>query len=278
VRRDLPWINHPDPWAILVSEVMLQQTATSRVVDPWRRFLERFATPVALADAPLSDALAAWAGLGYHRRARDLHAAAGLIVSRFAGEVPSSLEDLRSLPGVGAYTASAVASFAFHAPVAVVDTNVGRVLARAWANRALGRAEAARESARLMGRAASAPFNQAMLDVGAGHCRSRALCEGCPLARVCRWRREGGGDPAPTSAGVSRRQAPFEGSRRQVRGALLREARERGPRTLAELRRDLAPLTAARLDDALASLTRDGLVERDGNVVRLAGSMATGAR
>ncbi|EQD35037.1 HhH-GPD family protein, partial [mine drainage metagenome] len=137
MRRDLPWIDHPDPWAILVSEVMLQQTSTARVIDPWRRFLERFATPAALADAPLADALAAWAGLGYHRRARDLHAAAGLVVTRFAGEVPSSLEDLRSLPGVGPYTASAVASFAFHAPVAVVDTNVGRILARAWANRTL---------------------------------------------------------------------------------------------------------------------------------------------
>ena len=250
---------------------MLQQTSTGRVIDSWRRFLARFATPAALADAPLADALASWAGLGYHRRARDLHAAARLIVTRFDGEVPSSLEDLRSLPGVGAYTASAVASFAFHAPVAVVDTNVGRILARAWTNGTLSPAAATREAARLMGRAASAPFNQAMLDVGARHCRSRALCEGCPLSRVCRWHREGGADPAPSSAGVSRRQAPFEGSRRQVRGALLREARDHGPRTLVELRRDLAPLAVDRLDEALASLARDGLLECDGDVVRLAG-------
>ncbi len=270
MRRDLPWINHPDPWAVLVSEVMLQQTPTSRVVEPWRRFLERFSSPAALADASLAEALARWEGLGYHRRARNLHAAAGQIVDRFAGVVPSTLEDLRSLPGVGVYTASAVASFAFHAPVAVVDTNVGRILARAWANRTLGHAEATRESARLMGRAPSAPFNQAMLDVGARYCRSRALCEGCPLTRVCRWHREGGTDPAPTSAGVSRRQAPFDGSRRQVRGALLRETRA-GPRSLAVLRRDLAPLTVDRLDEALASLVRDGLVECDAGVVRLAG-------
>src|SRR5271155_3499156 len=134
LQRDLPWLNDARPWAILVSEVMLQQTSTSRVKEPWERFLALFPTPAACADAALSDVLVAWSGLGYPRRAKALHDAARIIRNAFGGVVPDTVDDLVRLPGVGASTARAVATFAFAKPVAVLDTNVGRVLARAVAN------------------------------------------------------------------------------------------------------------------------------------------------
>jgi len=142
LRRDLPWIGLDDPWAVFVSEVMLQQTSTGRVREPWRRFLEAFPSPSSLADAPLADVLRLWSGLGYPRRAQWLQGAARLMCERFDATVPATLDDLMSLPGVGPYTAHAVASFAFGAPVAVLDTNVGRVLSRALVNRALRAREA----------------------------------------------------------------------------------------------------------------------------------------
>lgn len=257
--RDLPWIAHGDPWAVLVSEVMLQQTQAARVVAPWRAFLVRFPTPAACAEASLAEVVTAWRGLGYHRRAKMLHEAARVIVADFAGEVPRRVEELRSLPGVGEYTAHAVASFAFGEAVAVLDTNVGRVLARALANRRLTRSEARELAQRLLPRTASARFNQAMLDLGAQYCRSSPRCGECPMANRCAWRSEGGEDPAPSSAAVSRAQAPFEGSSRQLRGRVL-EALRAGPRSTAQLRRLLGD--DLRRVEVLASLERDGLVVR----------------
>ncbi|HEV2427127.1 MAG TPA: A/G-specific adenine glycosylase, partial [Acidimicrobiales bacterium] len=169
--RDLPWVG-ADPWPVLVSEVMLQQTPAARVAEPWARFLELFPTPRALAEAPLAGALVAWTGLGYPRRARDLRAAAAIIVARHGGEVPSDPAALRALPGVGAYTAAAVAVFAFGARVTPIDTNVGRVLARAAANRRLGARDAAEVAARLLPRDGAPSFAQALIDLGARHCRS----------------------------------------------------------------------------------------------------------
>ena len=128
--RDLPWRRVRDPWAILVAEVMLQQTQAPRVVPKWEAFLESFPTPPACADAPLGDVLRLWHGLGYPRRARNLHLAAQEIVDRHGGVVPDALDELLALPGVGAYTARAVLAFAYEQDVAVADTNIGRVLAR----------------------------------------------------------------------------------------------------------------------------------------------------
>ena len=125
----MPWIG-TDPWSVLVSEVMLQQTQTSRVIGPWTRFLEAFPTPTSCADASLSEVLRLWSGLGYHRRAKALHDAAIMIRDDFGGMVPRQVDELRRLPGVGEYTANAVGSFAFGHRVAVIDTNVGRVLGR----------------------------------------------------------------------------------------------------------------------------------------------------
>jgi A/G-specific adenine glycosylase len=258
---------------VLVSEVMLQQTQVSRVIDPWSRFMVAFATPTECANAPLSSVLRLWAGLGYHRRAKALHDAARMIRDEFAGAVPREVAQLRRLPGVGEYTANAVASFAFKRRVAVVDTNVARVLARALANRSLSVAETREMSQRLLGRAGSAGFNQAMLDLGAQFCRSAPVCASCPVAKSCRWNLEGGPDPATRSAGVSRPQSHFEGSDRQIRGRILAQLRGSSLATAA-LFAQLGEAGPARCRVALEGLIRDGLVERRGRVVQLAGSAA----
>ncbi|HEY1762928.1 MAG TPA: A/G-specific adenine glycosylase [Acidimicrobiales bacterium] len=269
LRRDLPWINDPRPWAVLVSEVMLQQTQTSRVLEPWRRFLELFPTPTHCADAPLSSVLTAWAGLGYPRRAKSLHGAARVIRDEFAGIVPSDVILLRQLPGVGEYTAHAVASFAFARPVAVLDTNVGRVLARALENRTLGHSEARTLAAALLPSGNSAAFNQAMLDLGAQFCRAAPRCDVCPLRAQCAWHRHGGEDPAPQSAAVSRAQTIFAGSNRQLRGHVIRALTE-APRTVRQLARVVSDVAPSRRREVLDSLVRDGLITRDGETYCLA--------
>lgn len=238
---------------------MLQQTSVARVREPWARFLSAYPTPAACAQAPLDEVLVAWRGLGYPRRARHLRLAAIAIVERHDGRVPASVSDLLALPGVGAYTAAAVASFAFGEPVTVLDTNVGRVLARALANRSLGVGEARELAQRVRGRSASAAFNQSLLDLGAQFCRARARCETCPLARVCRWRREGGPDPAPSSAAVSKAQAPYAGSDRELRGRILAVLERRPQRR--DFEAHFADVESERLAKVLAGLARDGLVD-----------------
>jgi A/G-specific adenine glycosylase len=247
--RPLPWIGHPDPWAILVSEFMLQQTTTSRVLEPWARFLDALPTPSACANAPLARVLRLWSGLGYHRRAKALHDAARRIRDDFGGVVPNDVADLRSLPGVGEYTAHAIASFAFSRHVAVLDTNVGRVL---------------------LPRSNVAEFNQALLDLGATFCRATPRCEICPVVKACRWRREGGRDPAPHSAGVSRPQSKFEGSDRQVRGRILAALRST-EQTATQLQSGMEASDTPHFTNILQSLISDGLVERVGRIVRLVG-------
>jgi A/G-specific adenine glycosylase len=269
IARDLPWISHDDPWAVLVSEFMLQQTQTSRVVGPWRAFLDAYPTPTHCADATLASVLQRWSGLGYHRRAKALHDSARMIRDDFHGVVPSDVASLRRLPGVGEYTANAVASFAYGVPVAVLDTNVGRILARALENRSLGTREARSGAQRLLPRNDSAAFNQAMLDLGAQFCRSTPRCDDCPVARVCRWRLEGGPDPAPRSAAVSRPQSTFAGSDRQVRGRVLAALRE-DTQTTSQLLRCLGDIDAQRAKRVIASLEHDGLVARTGRLVHLA--------
>src|SRR5271166_381774 len=160
-RRDLPWRSTRDPWRVLVSEVMLQQTPVVRVVPRYAEFLDAYPTPASCAAAPLADVLVRWEGLGYHRRAVHLHGTARAVVERHGGEVPATLPELLALPGVGAYTARAVLVFAFEAAVGVVDTNVGRVLARAVAGRALAGGEAQALADRLVPRRRPWTFNQA---------------------------------------------------------------------------------------------------------------------
>jgi len=272
--RPLPWIELDDPWAIFVSEVMLQQTSTRRVLEPWRRFVTTFPTPEICATAPLSDVLRHWSGLGYPRRAKSLHDAAMIMTEHFAGRVPSDPKELLLLPGVGLYTANAVASFAFGERVAVLDTNVGRVLARALVNRPLRPREAQTLATTLLPRSRVAAFNQALLDLGAQFCTSTPRCAECPVAPQCRWRREGGDDPAPRSAGVSRPQRAFAGSDRQVRGRIMKTLAQGALRT-NHLQVRLGDVDVVRLTRLVDDLVNDGLVERRANVLALSGDHGT---
>jgi A/G-specific adenine glycosylase len=226
--RDLPWRHTRDPWAVLVSEVMLAQTQVARVVPKWQTFVRRWPDPRACARAPVAQVIAAWAGLGYNRRAVSLHRAATIITLRHEGRVPDSLAALTSLPGVGPYTARAVLAFAFEQSVGVVDTNAARVLARAATGRTLTSTEAQQEADHLVPPGRAWAWNQAMLDLGATLCRSRRpTCHACPLGAdgpasgLCHWAQRGGPDPASGSAGTSRPQSTFVGSDRQGRGRLL---------------------------------------------------------
>ena len=259
--RDLPWRRTRDPWAVLVSELMLQQTQVSRVLERYRPFLRRFPSPSACAAAPLADLVRAWQGLGYNRRALNLHHAAQVVVERHRGRLPADLDALLALPGVGAYTARAVLAFAFERDVGVVDTNVGRVLARTTGRR-LGWPEAQQLATRLVPPGQGWAWNQAMLDLGATVCAKRSpRCPSCPLADQCAWCLGGrtGPDPAERSAGVSSRQPRFEGSDRQGRGRLV-DALRRGPVPLTELAHVAGwPEDGARAGRVAASLVADGL-------------------
>jgi A/G-specific adenine glycosylase len=255
--RDLPWRRTRDPWAVLVSEVMLQQTQVPRVVPRWHAFLQRFPTPEACAGAPLGDVLREWQGLGYPRRARNLHATAQRVVE--LGGFPRTLDGLLELPGIGSYTARAVLAFAFELDAAVVDTNIARVYARVAGERLTPkRVQAMADAAAPHGDAWV--WNQCLMDLGAVLCRpTNPGCDGCPVAKRCAWRRAGGDDPAVGSSGVSGKQARFDGSDRQARGRLMR-ALTAGPVPRAEvaavMQRDEA--TAKRL---LADLIGEGLCQ-----------------
>lgn len=216
--RDLPWRRTRDPWAILVSEVMLQQTQVARVIPRWHQFMAAYPSAVECAEASLGDVLRLWQGLGYPRRARNLHGAAAQIVA--LGQFPSTLEALLLLPGVGEYTARAVLAFAFETDVAVVDTNIARVLARVAGHRLTAKqAQAAADAALPAGESWS--WNQCLMDLGAVLCRPASpQCAVCPLKSDCGWRGFGD-DPSHGSAGVSTRQARFAGSDRQARGRLI---------------------------------------------------------
>lgn len=192
-RRDLPWRRSGDPYAIWLSESMLQQTQVATVIPYYNRFLSRFPTVQSLAAADLDDVLRLWAGLGYYARARNLHRAARMIVSEFGGRFPGSIEELRRLPGVGAYTAAALASIAFGVHAATVDGNVSRVIARLLAFRrevrtARGVAVVRAAAARLLPRLRCGDFNQAMMELGATVCLpgEAARCPKCPLRSECR--------------------------------------------------------------------------------------------
>lgn len=269
--RDLPWRRTRDPWAVLVSEVMAQQTGVDRVVPYYERFIARFPTPPACAAAPLGEVLRLWTGLGYNRRAVNLHRCARALVDRHGGVLPADLAALVALPGVGPYTARAVLAFAFEHDVGVVDTNVGRVLAR-WEGRALRATEAQAQADDLVPPGRAWAWNQAVMELGGTVCRRRRpRCASCPVRRSCAWAAAGLAppDPADGSAGVGAGQPPFEGSDRQGRGRLV-EALCRGPVEVADLSAVMGwPDDAARADRVAAGLLEHGLAVRDGAVLRL---------
>lgn len=263
-QRDLPW-RRPGvtPWQVLVSEFMLQQTPVARVEPIWLAWIARWPTPSATAAASAADVLRAWGKLGYPRRAKRLHECAVVIADEYGDAVPSDVETLLSLPGIGAYTARAIVCFAYRQRVPVVDTNVRRVVARA----VHGRADAAASSSLrdladvevLLPNSAEAPrFSAALMELGATVCTARSpRCGICPLS-VCAWRSAG----FPAATGPARRTQRYAGTDRQVRGRLLDVLRGKdSPVTRAEL--DIAWLTdTAQRDRALDSLLVDGLVEQ----------------
>jgi len=271
-RRDLPWRATRDAWAVLVSEAMLQQTGVGRVLGRYHTFLAAFPDPATTASAPLAAVIEAWAGLGYYRRARALHASAVAIVERHSGRVPDTLVELLALPGVGPYTARAVLAFAHERDHGIVDTNAARILARAVAGERLTAARAQTIADALVPPGGAWAWNQAMLDLGATVCVARApRCGVCPLESDCAWRTAGDptDDPARGSAGTTTRQSRFEGSDRQGRGRLV-AALTSGPIRLDEVATCAGwPSDPERAERVLATLLDDGLVERDGDRLRL---------
>ncbi|TFV80166.1 A/G-specific adenine glycosylase [Blastococcus sp. CT_GayMR20] len=262
--RDLPW-RRPgtDAWAVLVSEVMLQQTPVARVDPVWREWMARWPTPAALAAVPPADVIRAWGKLGYPRRALRLREAAVTIVERHGGVVPSSVEELEALPGIGTYTARAVACFGYGSPQPVVDTNVRRVVARLLHGRAEAGTARAADLADIAELTPAEPdratrFSVAAMELGALVCvAGTPRCGVCPVRDRCAWRLAG----SPAHDGPAKRVQKFAGTDRQVRGRLL-----------DVLRAAHEPVDAAALepawDDAvqrgrcLDSLLTDGLVEQ----------------
>ena len=261
--RDLPW-RRPGttPWQVVVSEFMLQQTPVERVREPWRAWVDRWPTPAALAAAPSGEAVRAWGRLGYPRRALRLHRAAVAITEEHDGEVPADREALLRLPGVGSYTAAAVASFAFGRREVVLDTNVRRVLARVdggVAHPGAGQtvAEVAAATAFVPEEpAVAARWAVAVMELGALVCVARSpRCDACPVQDLCAWRAAG----YPAWDGPPRRGQSYDGTDRQCRGALLAVLRSSDePVALDELA--VAWPEETQRTRCLASLVADGLV------------------
>jgi A/G-specific adenine glycosylase len=247
---------------VLVSEVMLQQTQAARVVPAFEAFMVSFPTVAALAAASRADVLRAWGRLGYPRRAVALHRTAGVIAHEHGGRVPRGLDDLRALPGVGEYTAAAIASLAFGQPVAAVDTNVRRIWARVVHGLDADKVSAA--TSRLDAKVWLDPdhpgaWNQALMDLGRDVCRPQPRCDVCPLRPWCRFAASGTAGTGERRA-TTRPQAPFEGSMRQVRGSVVALLRERPSATIAAAV-SATGHTPTRITEAVAGLAHDGVID-----------------
>lgn len=269
VQRDLPWRRTRDPYAILVSEVMLQQTQVDRVIPYYHRFLERFPTAQALADAPVADVIKLWSGLGYNRRAVNLQRAAQVVVAEHGGQFPSDPEALRKLPGLGHYTAGAVAAFAFEQDVAFLDTNMRRVVTRlAFGPESAPEREVLATAQELLPPGHGWEWNQALIEFGALQCTARKpACIVCPLADQC------AAFPViqTTLVEAKTRKRPaerFETSSRYYRGRIVERLRalpandsegvplaSLGP----ELREDFSEADLPWLAGLIQGLQRDGL-------------------
>jgi A/G-specific adenine glycosylase len=261
--RPLAFRATADPYAVLVSELMAQQTQAERAAEAWTTWIARWPTAADLAAAPVADVLRAWAGLGYNRRALALHRAAQAVVADHGGRVPDDVAALQALPGVGPYTARAVAAIAFGRPAGAVDTNVRRVLGRI----AAGGPEAfSAKSMQALADAvvppeAAAAWTHALMDVGARVCAPRGpRCEACPAAAWCRYR----AGERPASASVPTRRAPepaFASTRRWLRGRVLERAREASGGSWVEYAAAIGAHPHAAVREAVLDLARDGLLE-----------------
>lgn len=263
--RDLPW-RRPEttPWGVLVSEFMLQQTPVARVEPIWKDWMQRWPVPSALAAAPRADVLRAWGRLGYPRRAIRLHDAAAAIADRHDDTVPSDVDTLEALPGIGSYTARAVAAFGFGLRTPVVDTNVRRVVARAVHGRgdagpARTRADLADVDALLpAGDAEAAVVSAGLMELGAVVCTARSpRCADCPVAHACAWLAAG----KPAYDGPRKPVQAFAGTDRQVRGKLMDVLRT-APGPVERCALDAVWSDAGQRDRCLDSLLVDGLAEQ----------------
>ncbi|GEL17440.1 A/G-specific adenine glycosylase [Pseudonocardia asaccharolytica DSM 44247 = NBRC 16224] len=263
--RDLPWRRaETTPWGVMVSEFMLQQTPVARVEPVWTRWMAEWPLPSSLAAAPRAEVLRAWGKLGYPRRALRLHEAARVIATEHDDVVPSDVDVLESLPGVGSYTARAVAAFAYRRRCPVVDTNVRRVVARAVHGRGdagpvRARADLADVEALLPAdEATAARLSAALMELGAVVCTARnPRCELCPARRTCAWQAAG----RPAYTGPRRPPQGYAGTDRQVRGKLLDVLRE-APAPVEKVVLDAVWSNAAQRDRCLDSLLVDGLAEQ----------------
>jgi len=261
--RSLPWRDPgASPWSVLVSELMLQQTPVARVLPVHAQWLERWPTPAALAAEPSGEAVRAWGRLGYPRRALRLHAAAAAIVERYDGEVPSGYDELLTLPGVGDYTAAAVASFAFGQRYVVLDTNVRRVFARVLSGVEFPATSVSRAERNLAASvlpeddSTAATWAVAVMELGALVCTSaNPRCEACPVSEQCAWRAAG----QPAYNGPPRRAQAWDGTDRQCRGRLMAVLREaEGP--VHRRRLEAAWPDQEQRERCLQTLIGDGLV------------------
>ena len=265
----------PDPWAVLVSEVMAQQTQVARVAEKWRAFMRRFPTPTALASAPTGDVIRAWQGLGYNRRAIDLQRAARAIVLA-GGRVSEDVDSLQALPGVGPYTARAVAAIAFGRPVGAVDVNVRRVLGRLTGAdpAAVPQREMQAAADALVDPARAGDWTHALMDLGATICRpARPECDACPVRTWCSFAGVAGVRPNPAPG--RRGAVPFEATTRWLRGRIVGRLCGVPPGTTVTFDGPLGLHAPDAVSAALASLAADGIVELDAvGAARLAGEQA----
>lgn len=259
-KRDLPWRN-TSPWGVMISEFMLQQTPVKRVLPVWSEWIERWPTPSDLANSKRSDAIQAWGRLGYPRRAIRLHESSEIITTKFSNEVPRAIEDLRTLPGVGEYTAAAIASFAYNESALVMDINIRRLFARA-----IDGVEIPSSSPSIIERklrtqlipADGALWAAATMELGALICTARMpFCEECPINKSCAWRAAG-----YPKAEIVKKSQSWVGTDRQCRGVILQHLREQksAPKSaLVKLWHD-----ADQSEKAIKSLIADRLIEATG--------------
>jgi A/G-specific adenine glycosylase len=262
--RDLAFRRTADPWAVLVSEVIAQQTQATRAAEAWTRLIAAYPTPADLAAASPAEIIRAWRGLGYNRRALALRAAAIRITEDHAGRVPDSFEELVALPGIGPYTARAVLAIAFSRPVAALDTNIRRVLGRAFEGD-----EPAADLRDFQARAdafvptdRAATWTHALMDIGAAFCRKRGPhCNACPLAFGCRYLLAGRASPTPGPSRRGARPRPFPSTSRWLRGRILDRLRDAPDDAWVEFTESIGEHQRDRVAEELANLAREGMLE-----------------
>lgn len=273
-----------DPYAVLVSELMAQQTQAARAADAWTAWMTRFPTVESLATASPADVLRAWAGLGYNRRAVSLQRAARVIMAEHGGRVPDSIDGLMALPGVGPYTARAVAAIAFGVRAGAIDTNIRRVLGRLVAGEAdalrPAQLQALADAAVPEGRAGD--WTHALMDIGAGPCRpQRPRCAECPARSWCRFAGQGSATAAVPARRERRPQPPFPSTTRWLRGRILARARDAEDGGWVRYDRPIGDHDVAAVRDAVATLASEGLLEvgpSDEPTARLPGAEVTMAQ